>query len=178
MIHECLHLVRTTTNMQHQHVPQHCSKSILATETAPTHLTVGPRYGKPTDSRQPPPVTMETKTTRQNNKIKTNNATTSKPTMQQRQKNIKTKTPKMLIFFFLFDERNVLQNVHKKRRSCGASRVASPDTHVFSGGAGGRVFHECLQGRGDHLADLCGQFFRFDRREQAADLGCKLREKS
>ena len=33
------------------------------------------------------------------------------------------------------------------------------------------MFHECLQGRGDHLADLCGQFFRFDRREQAADLG-------
>ena len=66
----------------------------------------------------------------------------------------------------------------KKRRSCGASRVASPDTHVFSGGAGGRVFHECLQGWGDHLTDLCGQFFRFDRREQAADLGCKLREKS
>jgi hypothetical protein len=33
------------------------------------------------------------------------------------------------------------------------------------------VFHECLQRWGDHLTDLCGQFFRFDRREQAADLG-------
>jgi len=52
----------------------------------------------------------------QNNKIKTNNATTSKTTIQKRQKNIKTKTPKMLIFFFLFDERNVLQNVHKKTK--------------------------------------------------------------
>ena len=179
MIHECLHLVRTTTNMQHQ-----------ARTTALFKINSGNRdrtntFNGWSSVRQANRLTAaatcnhgnkNNKAKQQNqnqqcNNVKNNNATTSKKHQNKNTKDVN-------FFSSCLMRGTCCKMSTKKRRSCGASRVASPDTHVFSGGAGGRVFHECLQGRGDHLADLCGQFFRFDRREQAADLGCKLREKS